>query len=133
MIDVEVPVYAKVTEALLAAFPDIGLSSEHVRAPPSFPHVSIVELDNTVYRRSQDENTENHASLLFEWNAYSNLKTGKKAQCRAIAAVLDSAFAALNFTRTMQNPIPNAESATIYRIVGRHSAVVGKDGLIYRK
>jgi hypothetical protein len=68
-----------------------------------------------------------------ELNVYSNKNKGKKAECKAIAALIDSELARLGFTRTMLNPIPNMDSATIYRMIGRYTAKVSKENVIYRR
>ena len=70
--------------------------------------------------------------LMYEVNIYSNLKTGRKTECRALAKVIDDAFAAMGFDRVMLNPIPNLEDATIYRIVARYEAVADAKNTIYR-
>ena len=105
-----------------------------MKSPPSFPCVSLVEADNQSYRQSQTtDSLENHASLLYEVNIYSNKTKGKKAECKAIAAIIDNELARLGFTRSMLNPIPNEEDATIYRMVGRYKAIVSKNNVIYRR
>lgn len=114
-------------------FPRINAASEYVAAPAVFPHVSISEADNTAYERTQDSgSTENHATLMYEVNLYSNKKTGKKAECKAIFVTLDDVFAEMGFTRIMCQPIQNADP-TIYRMTGRYRAVVSKDKTIYRR
>lgn len=133
MIDCETTLYNELATALEAVYTDISVYGEYVKAPSSFPSVSIVELDNYVYEQSQDEKVENHAVLTYEVNVYSNLKSNKKAQCKAIFALIDQVFAQNNFTRTMLNPVQNAEDATIYRMTGRYRAVVSAAGLIYRR
>ena len=70
---------------------------------------------------------------MFELNVYSNKTKGKKAECKAIAALVDSELARLGFTRTMLNPIPNMDDATIYRMLGRYTAKVSKENVIYRR
>ena len=39
----------------------------------------------------------------------------------------------LNFTRTMLEPVPNQDDATIYRMLGRYRAVISKEKTIYRR
>ena len=58
---------------------------------------------------------------------------GKKSECKAIAAFVDEQFAALGFTRTYLNPVPNMDDATIYRMTGRWIATVGSDNTVYRR
>ena len=38
----------------------------------------------------------------------------------------------MGFTRIFMNPVPNLESATVYRLVARYRAVVSKEKVIYR-
>jgi hypothetical protein len=66
-------------------------------------------------------------------NVYSNKKSGKKSECKAIASLIDDEMAALGFSRSMLQPIPNMDDATIYRMTGRYRAVVSKDKIIYRR
>ena len=110
------------------------MSGEYVKSPPSFPAVSFVEMDNSVYASTQTGvGVENHASLMYEVNVYSNKTKGKKSECREIIALIDEEMANLGFTRIMLQPIPNMDDATIYRITARYKAVVSKDKTIYRR
>jgi len=96
--------------------------------------VTIIEQDNYVYERSQTGgDIENHAGVMYEINIYSNLKSGKKSQCKGIAALIDKEMGRMGFTRTMLNSIPNEGDATIYRMIGRYKAVVSADLKIYRR
>ena len=96
--------------------------------------MSLIEVDNQIYRNTRTtECIENHAQVLYEVNVYSNKKSGKKAECKAIAALIDSKMEALGFTRILLNPVPNEEDATIYRIVARYRAIVSKNKVIYRR
>ena len=64
---------------------------------------------------------------------YSNKQSGKKAECKAIIALIDKRMEALGFTRTLLNPVPNEEDATVYRMVARYRAIVSKNKVIYRR
>lgn len=134
MIDAETLIYAEVYERVIAQFPKVFMTGEYVKSPSDFPCVSLVEIDNAVYRNSSTNCVEeNHAAVSYELNVYSNKKTGKKSECRKIAAFVDEQMAYLGFTRMMLEPVPNLEDATIYRMLGRYRAVIGKDGTIYRR
>ena len=134
MIDVESAIFSKVAESVRAAYPSVFISGEYVRTPSKFPFVSLIEMSNTAYDRTQTSGSlENHASLMYEVNVYSNKKSGKKSECKAIAALIDNELATLGFSRTMLQPIPNMDDATIYRMTGRYTAVVSKDKAIYRR
>ena len=134
MIDCENEVFSTVAKAVRESLPSVFISGEYVRTPSKFPHVSLIEMSNTAYDRTQSSGSlENHVSVMYEVNVYSNKKSGKKSECKAIAALIDNELAALGFSRTMLQPIPNMDDATIYRMTGRYTAVISKDKAIYRR
>ena len=134
MIDIENDVFNTVATELRSKYPDIYVVGEYVRTPPRFPCVSLIEMDNQSYQQTEDSGSvENHASLMYEVNIYSNKTVGKKTECKAIATLIDERMLALGFARTMLQPIPNMDDATIYRMTGRYSAVISKDKVIYRR
>ena len=134
MINIESEIFNIIAKVVREKYPDIYITGEYVKIPPKFPCVSLIEMDNSAYTRTQSsDSVENHAELMYELNVYSNKKSGKKSECKAIASLIDNELAALNFSRTMLQPIPNMDDATIYRILGRYKAVVSKDNKIYRR
>lgn len=134
MIDCENEIFSTVAKVVQTAYPSVFISSEYVRTPSKFPFVSLVEMSNTAYDKTQSSGgLENHASLMYEVNVYSNKTSGKKSECKAIAALIDNELATLGFSRTMLQPIPNMDDATIYRMTGRYTAVISKDKAIYRR
>lgn len=134
MIDIENEVFNTVASVVRAAYPGIYVVGEYVKTPPKFPCVSLVEMDNQSYQATEDSgSSENHASVMYEVNIYSNKSVGKKSECKAIAALIDERMLALGFARTMLQPIPNLDDATIYRMVGRYSAVISKNKSVYRR
>jgi len=133
MINIESAVFDAVRSAIIAQYPTCYVTSTIVRVAPTLPAVTIIEADNTAYRKTQDTGSiENHAVIVYEVNVYSNAKNAK-AQAKGIMTVVDSAFANLGYTRNMCNPIPNYDDATIYRIIARYRGIVGSDGAVYRK
>lgn len=134
MINVENDVFDIVSTKVREAYPKIYMSGEYVKSPPSFPATSLVEMDNTIYTSTQtSSDNENHATLMYEVNTYSNKVRGKKSECKAIMALIDEEMTSLGFVRTMLQPIPNMDDATIYRMIARYTAVVSKDKTIYRR
>lgn len=134
MIDIETEVFDTISTAVRNAYKGVFMTGEYVKSPPSFPCVSLIETDNQVYRNTRDSGSiENHVQVLYEVNVYSNKTSGKKAQCKEIIAFIDSKMEALGFTRTLMNPVPNEEDATVYRMTARYRAVVSKDKTIYRR
>ena len=134
MIDIENDIFNTVATVVREKYPDIYMIGEYVKTPPKFPCTSLVEMDNQSYQRTEDSgSSENHVSVMYEVNVYSNKKVGKKSECKAIAATIDEQMLALGFARTMLQPIPNLDDATIYRMVGRYSAIISKDKVIFRR
>jgi hypothetical protein len=133
--DIENIVFNTVATALRAQFPGIYVAGEAISAPPKFPAVTLVEQDNGTYERTIDNMTsENHASLMYEAQVYSNLTSGKKAQCKAIMALIDEKMLCMGFVRIGRGPmpLPNLDNS-IYRMVGRYRAVVSKDMMVYHR
>lgn len=134
MIDVENEVFNAVATAVRAEYPKAYVVGEYVKTPPKFPCVSLIEMDNQSYQRTEDSGgSEHHVSVMYEVNIYSNKSVGKKSECKAIAALIDEQMMALGFARTMLQPIPNLDDATIYRMVGRYSAVISENKVIFRR
>lgn len=131
MIDIESDVFDTVASVLRSWYPGIFVSGEYNSSPAAFPAVTISEADNSVYQKMRTTTIENAASLMYEVNVYSNKEGYKKAEAKAIMATIDQELMRLGFTRTMCNPIPNLQDATIYRIVARYVAVADKDFWIY--
>lgn len=132
MIDCENEVYTRVATVLREKFSGISITGEYIKAPSKFPHVSIIQSDNSVIRNRLDTSNSEIAVCMFEVNIYSNKAQGKKTECKAIARVLDEVLSSMNFIRLAMTPIPNMEDATIYRIVARYR--VATDGkFFYRR
>ena len=133
MIDVENSVFTAVKAALTKQFPNITVESVTTYSPSKFPFVCIEEADNYSYLPTRDTSSnENHATVVFEVNAYSNKATKKKSECKAIAVAVDEVMIGLGFTRNTKTPI-NLDEATKYRIFARYTAVVSKTNTIYRR
>lgn len=124
MIDIENYVITTIKSALAATFPSAAVYGVYIEAPSVFPCVCIVEDDNYTYTPSQDNDlVEHHANVMYSVNVYSNKKTGAKEEAKAIFDVVDLALQDMKFTRKVRSQIPNVDR-TIYRVVGRYSAVV---------
>ena len=121
MIDCEAKVFQACSDAFRAAYPNGYIAPEYVSQPPKFPAVSVVEMDNNVDERAMDNgNIENAVNVMYQVDVYSNLNKGKKAQAKAIVALIDEVLAKYRFVRTFCNPIQNMNDATIYRMTARY-------------
>ena len=134
MINIEEELFSEVATIVRDKYPNIYMVGEYVKSAPSFPCVSMIEMDNSVYTRTQTSlENENHCEVMYEVNVYSNKVIGKKTECKDILALIDSEMLRKGFTRTMMQPIPNIDDATIYRMVARYKGVVSKDKQIFRR
>ena len=121
MIDCEAKVFQACADAFRAAYPNGFIAGEYVSQPPKFPAVMVVEMDNNVDERAMDNGAiENAVNVMYQVDVYSNLNKGKKAQAKAIVALIDEVLAKYRFVRTFCNPIQNMNDATIYRMTARY-------------
>lgn len=133
MIDIESQVFTRVSQAVKEKYPTSFVTGEYVKSPSEFPAVSLVEMDNLPYEKTMTVNPENHVTVTYEVNVYSNLVRGKKSECKSICAVIDKEMASMGFVRTSLTPVPNMNDSTIYRMTGRYRAVVSANHTIYRR
>ena len=134
MIDIENDVFDAVASAVLAVEPSTYVTGVAEHAPPRFPCVVLSERSNTTLLSTRSSSAfENHAQVMFELDVYSNKVSGKKAQCKALAAVVDTQMQLMGFTRVMLEPIDNMLDPSVYRMKGRYQAVIGKNKTVYRR
>lgn len=134
MINIESAVFNKAAMRVREVFPDIYFTGEYVKAPPSFPAASLVEMDNSTRIETIDSGSnENHVNVMYEVNVYSNKTYGKKSECREILALIDEEMLNMGFSRITLTPVPNENDSTIYRMVARYRAVVSSDLKIFRR
>ncbi len=101
---------------------------------PSFPLFRWLEMDNSVDNRAIDNgDIENAVNVMYQVDVYSNLNTGKKAQTKAIIALLDEVLAGYRFVRTFCNPVQNFNDATIYRMTARYTRRITNQDEIYKE
>lgn len=123
MIDVESLIITPIAKAVRTEYESAFVTSEYVKAPTQFPHISIIESDNYMTIAHLDSaDTERFATIMYEVNVYSNKTSGKKSECRKIMNLIDSMMYSMNFTRTALTPVPNLEDASIYRLTARYRA-----------
>lgn len=131
-------IFTIIATSIRAQVKDVYIAGEYVSQPPKFPAVNIVESDNFPVRSTQtNTNLEKTVQVVYEVNVYSNKTKGKKAECKNIAALIDTEFMRLGFTRLVLNPIQNMNDATIYRMYGRYRGEVAVDAdgnyIVYRR
>lgn len=132
MIDIESILFSDIADDLRAQYPGIFVAGEATASPASFPAVTIVEADNSVYQRMRTTRIENAVRLMYEVNIYSNKIGYKKSEAKEILETIDGEFSRLGFTRTACNPVSNLQDASIYRILARYEAVADRNYMIYQ-
>ena len=126
MIDIANVMLRVVKEAVQAEYPNCDVLSYNPDTISKFPCVTVVEKDNFVYRRSQDNtSSENHAEVVIEVQAYSNSTAGKKQEAKKLLSLADEAMLNSNFTRTLKTELPNTDRS-VYRLYASYTAVVAK-------
>lgn len=140
MIDIENIIYTTLKKVLIneCKLNPQFISTEIVLKPKNYPWVTIIEMMNIPYSKTQtNDDIENHAEVVYEINVYTNDKNGKKSRCKKIISTVDTKMKNLGFRRIMLSPIPNANDPTIYRIIARYEAIVSKENkekyTIYRR
>ena len=132
MIDIENELFTIIATSLRSQFPGIYVAGEYVAQPATFPAVFIVQQDNFVNRRGRsNDELENYTDVMYQVEVFSNKNMGRKAEAKEIMAAIDTEFAERGFTRTSLLPVPNMNDATIYRLVARYTATIGKDDQVY--
>lgn len=125
MIDIENLVYTNIRNAVKAYNSSISVSGSYEPTPSSFPHVSVEETDSyTVASAISNTDRERAADLTYTVNIYTNTATAK-TDARKIAAVVNDAFVAMGFNRSMKQEMPNIDR-TIYRLILRFQATAWK-------
>lgn len=132
--DIETDVFDAVAAAIESEFSDVFITGEYVHAPEFFPAVSIIEEDNSAFLPALDSEGSHHSQLMYEVNVYSNLKSGRKAQAKAIMQKIDEKMSELGFVRLSRQPmtLPNAETS-IYRMNARYRTVVDENKRLLRR
>lgn len=132
MLDPESAVFTKVANALREKYKGIRVYPEETESPAAFPCVTFVQSGNNIYRRTiTSDSVENHVNLLYTANAYSNITSGAKQQCKDMISDIDAIMSSLGFVRTMNEPMPN-QDRTISRRTARWTGIFGNDGYVYK-
>jgi hypothetical protein len=84
----------------------------------------------TVPQHETAASLENVVFFQMQIDVYSNKSSGKKTEAKNILKFVDDyIISEYGMRRTMMNPVPNIEDATIYRITARYEGYLDKDTL----
>ena len=121
MIDIEVPLFNLIYEAVQAEYPECTCFNARPQTLAKFPAVVVVEDDNTTYYR--DRGAEKHAEIMYQVDIFCDNQQNAKTLCKSLASIVDSVFISHNFNRLSLSPMPNTDP-NIVRYTGRYRAVV---------
>lgn len=134
MADIENQIFTRVASEVRSRHSGTTVQSVDVYAPAKFPFVGLHEADSASLMRTRDTaSNNNHFTVVYEANIYSNKMNGKKTEAKELEAIVDEVMDLLGFTKMSRNPM-SSNDGTIYRIVSRYSAVIDpKSEVIYRR
>ena len=78
------------------------------------------------------KSNENHASVSYEINVFTNDVSGKKQKAKAILAVINDALIARGFSRLSKTEL-SLDNGTKYRLIARYRAYADSNNIIYRR
>ena len=134
MLDFLNEIFTTVATAVRAAHSGVTVTGEYTRKPSKFPAVTLDETENVVVGELVDSSKEEHFSgLTYRLQVFSNKTSGKKAEARAIFATADEVMRSLGFRRVTYTTIPEIYESTIYSITATYEAVIGADGVTYKR
>ena len=132
MIDPENQVVNDLSALIWAQFPGMEISSDWSRQPASFPYAVIYVGNSHDLESTWDSGDHPIEVFTFVVQAYSNLKGGKRQECKKILAIADDYFKTINAARESRTALPNIEDNTIYRMGATY--IVATDGkFFYRR
>lgn len=111
---------------------DVSMSSVDTNTPASYPFVSVVQINDSVFLEGSDCcNIENFADIEFEINVYTE-QPSKKAKNDELCEKIDTYLSSIGLVRRTKMPLSMSDES-LYRVVIRYSGIVSKDHTIYRR
>lgn len=134
MLDFLNEIFTTVATAVRAAHSTVTVTGEYTRKPSKLPAVTLDETENvTVANLVDSSREERYSGLTYRLQVFSNKTSGKKAEARAIFATADEAMRNLGFRRITYTTTPEIYESTIYSITATYEAVIGANGVTYKR
>lgn len=134
MLDFNNEVFTSVAVRVRDKHAGVTVTGEYTRAPSKFPTVTLDETQNVMVDRLEDSsNAEKFAGVTYRLQVFSNKRTGKKAEARAIFATADAEMRRMGFRRVTYTTTPEIYDSTIYNITATYEAVVSAAGYVYKR
>lgn len=127
-------IFTLVAKELRSVYPGIFVTGEYTRQPSKFPTVTLDEIENVAAENLLDSSRqENFSALSYRLQVFSNKESGKKAEARKIFTTADQEMRQLGFRRISYTTTPEIYESTIYSITAIYEAIVGSNGVIYKR
>lgn len=127
-------IFTLVAKKLRSSYADIFVTGEYTRQPSKFPVVTLDEIENVAAEELMDSShQEKYSALTYRLQVFSNRESGKKAEARKIFATADQEMRQLGFRRISYTTTPEIYESTIYSITATYEAIVGSDGVMYKR
>lgn len=136
MIDIENKIFTDIYNAVIAAYPRAFISAVEVLTEPTFPAVFVSFEDSApTWRYVNSARTEPFRDMVIDFNVYSDLQSGRKAQAKAIMKIIDAEMVAMGFVQSMMNPLEmtNSKNKLITRLFARYTGSVDVHGTVYSR
>ena len=134
MLDFLNEIFTTVATSVRALHSGVTVTGEYTRKPSKLPAVTLDEVENVTVAALVDSSKEERFSgLTYRLQVFSNKTSGKKAEARAIFSTADQAMRNLGFLRVTYTATPEIYESTIYSITATYEAVIGADGVTYKR
>lgn len=132
MTDIENIIITRINNVLTTnGFTDI-VGSSYKDVPSSFPWVFLVQSDTyEVVNKHNSSRVNNHETVVFEADIYSNKKNNAKGECKKIAKIIDEEMSLLGFARTSGQPLQPTSDLYNARFFARYRAEIDSNKYIY--
>lgn len=134
MIEIYSQVFTALYDAVKTTYPDAVVEDEYPNAyPATFPAVTLSETRNLNDKFLNDSSDrEKFSRLRYRVRVYSNKKSGRKSEARAIFSLADATMWSLGFRRQAYTATPELYNSTLYGISAEYESVVDENGVLYR-
>lgn len=127
-------IFTLIAQKLRSTYDGIFVTGEYTRQPSKFPAVTLDEIENVTVGSLEDSSKEEKFSgLTYRLQVFSNRENGKKAEARKIFVTADQQMRQLGFRRMTYTTTPEIYESTIYSITATYEAIVGANGVMYKR
>lgn len=132
MIDISNELFTMLKQQAEANIEDVKVIGESQGTPSEFPTITFEEITN-IPTHLDSAKLNKYARLNYRIQVFSNKKSGKRAEARAIYKVVDEFMQSVGFHATTFSTTPAFYLTDIYQITSTYEAVADSSGNIFRR